>query len=125
MKQKIANKTFGLFFEEFNSIPPFIDGKASIDKVIWEQMYCINENLFNLFTLTTLSNRKLQSIHNRNEIYLEAISEIISGTSKASYGYDIHKYYEEMFGIYIGISEANEEFEISANLLNYYNLFIK
>jgi hypothetical protein len=125
MKPKVANNTFNLFFDEFNRIPSFIDTKGSIDKVIWEQMYSINENLFNLFTLTTLPNRRLKSIHNTNELYLEIISDIISGTSKASYGYDIHKYYEDMFNTYIGISEANEEFEISANLLNYYNLFIK
>lgn len=122
--KKIKSNTFQSYFDYFNRLPDFINTKSPSNKVIWEQMYAINDNIFLLFGNECLSNRKLYSIHNTNCLYLEIIDDIMT-TSHVSIGPDIHSYYKDIFISFMGIAEVNEEFEIAANLKNYYDNYIK
>lgn len=111
------------------TIPHFIDTKSGLHKFVWEQMLNINENIFSLFDNTILTEKRLNKIHQINEMYLENIQSIFDDTSYqnvvAQLFDNIYSYYQNLFDVFIQKAVTNEEFEIAQNLHNYYDKFVK
>jgi hypothetical protein len=117
------NKTFEMYFDYYNELPEFIDCLTNLSKEVWDNMYEINEKLFNLFTDKILTPRKLKSINNTIDLLFDEIIYLLPVNSPIIC--DIDEYYKELFLTFIGIAEINEDFEIAANLKNYYDSYIK
>ena len=123
MKQK-DSLTYDIFSRYIKVIPDFISTTDRVHKLIYDEMCSMNNNFKSLFTNSILSKAKLTMININITQHSDNIDEYLLLTDQPLDIF-IEEYYDDMINDLQEVAVQLQEYEIAANIKNYYDTYVQ